>query len=439
MKIGMKGYRLLTRAAVPAAMGYLLYRSRRQPAYRNFWGERFGFSEYPPPKGCPRVWVHAVSVGETNAAKPLIAECLKRWPEADFLLTHMTPTGRDAGKRIVALAPDRISQCYLPYDIPGAMESFFRETKPSIGIVMETEIWPTMMAEARKWGVPMVLANARESQKSLDQALRVPRLMIPAVKQFAVILAQSRPDAVRFKELGAERIQVVGSIKFDIQPDAGQQKKAREWKAAIGRPVVLFASSREGEEALFLEALQKGGKALFQGNPLFLVVPRHPQRFASVRQLFLNSDYRIQSRSELASPDEIAPDTDILLGDSMGEMSFYCALSDIALMGGSFLNYGCQNLIEPCLSGVPVIVGPSTFNFSEVAARAIEEKAAVQVMDFREGLERAAKLLGSAEALKEKSENAVRFASSYTGATERTMTVLDKIWKKQPLGSFPTF
>ena len=133
---------------------------------------------------------------------------------------------------------------------------------------METEIWPTMMAEARKWGVPMVLANARESQKSLDQALRVPRLMIPAVKQFAVILAQSRPDAVRFKELGAERIQVVGSIKFDIQPDAGQQKKAREWKAAIGRPVVLFASSREGEEALFLEALQKGGKALFQGNPL---------------------------------------------------------------------------------------------------------------------------------------------------------------------------
>lgn len=141
-------------------MGYLLYRSRRQPAYRNFWGERFGFSEYPPPKGCPRVWVHAVSVGETNAAKPLIAECLKRWPEADFLLTHMTPTGRDAGKRIVALAPDRISQCYLPYDIPGAMESFFRETKPSIGIVMETEIWPTMMAEARKWGVPMVLANA---------------------------------------------------------------------------------------------------------------------------------------------------------------------------------------------------------------------------------------------------------------------------------------
>ena len=312
------------------------------------------------------MWVHAVSVGETNAAKPLIAECLKRWPEADFLLTHMTPTGRDAGKRIVAMAPDRISQCYLPYDTPGAMEAFFRETKPSIGIVMETEIWPTMMAEAAKWGVPMVLANARESQKSLDQALRVPRLMIPAVKQFAVILAQSRPDAVRFKELGAERIQVVGSIKFDIQPDAGQQKKAREWKAAISRPVVLFASSREGEEALFLEALQKGGKALFQGNPIFLVVPRHPQRFASVRQLFLNSDYRIQSRSELSAPNEIAPDTDILLGDSMGEMSFYCALSDVALMGGSFLNYGCQNLIEPCSSGVPVIVGPSTFNFSEV-------------------------------------------------------------------------
>ena len=142
-----------------------------------FLGERFGFSEYPPPRGCPRVWVHAVSVGETNAAKPLIAECLKRWPEADFLLTHMTPTGRDAGKRIVAMAPDRISQCYLPYDTPGAMEAFFRETKPSIGIVMETEIWPTMMAEAAKWGVPMVLANARESQKSLDQALRVPRLM----------------------------------------------------------------------------------------------------------------------------------------------------------------------------------------------------------------------------------------------------------------------
>lgn len=434
----MKGYRLLTRAAVPAAMAYLLYRSRKQPAYRNFWGERFGFAEYPPPKPCPRVWVHAVSVGETNAAKPLVAAMLRAWPEADFLITHMTPTGRDAGRRIVSLAPERISQCYLPYDTPGAMERFFRETKPSLGVVMETEIWPTMMEEAERWGTPMVLANARESQKSLDQALRVPDLMIPAARRFTAILAQSETDAGHFAKLGAERIVVAGSLKFDIQPDPGQAKVAAAWRDALGRPVLLLASSREGEEALFLEALREK-RSLFPEKTLFLVVPRHPQRFGSVRKLIENSGFRTQSRSELRGPGWVAPDTEVLLGDSMGEMTLYCALSDAALMGGSFLNYGCQNLIEPCASGVPVVVGPSTFNFSEVAANALRAGAAQQAKDFPGALGIAARWLTPGGGLEGLSRNALRFAGSYTGATRRNMEILEKIWRKEPLGPFQTY
>ncbi len=433
MKLTMGKYRLLTRLAVPAAAAYLLMRSRKQPAYRNFWGERFGFSEYPAPKASPRIWVHAVSVGETNAARPLIEAMLEKWPDADILLTHMTPTGRDAGARIAAKAPERISQCYLPYDLPGAMSAFFRQTKPSMAIVMETEIWPVMMEEAERWGVPAVLVNARESEKSLRKALKVKDLMIPAVKRFAAVLAQSEADAARFSQLGAERIAVTGSLKFDIRPDAEQQEKALLWKTAVNRPVELIASTREGEEALLLEALSRRKTSCGSVRNLILLVPRHPQRFDSVAKLIENCGFSVQRKSRIRGPEELSPETEILLGDTMGEMSFYCALADTALMGGSFLEYGCQNLIEPCAAGVPVVLGPSVFNFAEAAANALSAGAALQVKTADEALRQSAAWISDPEELKKRRQAALQFAAGYVGATDRTMAVLEKVWKKEPL------
>lgn len=439
MNLSPSGYRAIARVAAPAAMAYLLMRSRKQPAYRDFWGERFGWSSYPAKGSRPRVWLHAVSVGETNAAKPLAAAMLKAWPEADLLLTHMTPTGRDAGRKIVALAPERVTQCYLPYDIPGAVAKFFRETRPELGVVMETEIWPNLMEAAGRAGVPVVLANARESDKSRIQAEKVIRVMRPAVRSFEAILAQSRGDAENFRRLGAERIRIVGSLKFDIRPDAAQAEKAAAWKAAIARPVVLAASTREGEEAELFKAFAAVRDRFASSRALLLLVPRHPQRFAAVRKMAEEAGLRVQARSALADASGILPETEVLLGDSMGEMSLYCGLADLALMGGSFLNYGCQNLIEPSAQGVPVILGPSTFNFSEAAANAEALGGAVRAKDFGEALALALEWIGDPVRLAALSENALRFAGTYVGATRAIMNTLEKLWKKEPLGPFPTF
>ena len=429
MKLGLEGYRLLTKLAAPAAAGYLLMRSRRQPAYRNFWGERFGWAQYPVPGACPRIWVHAVSVGETNAAAPLIAGILRRWPKTDVLLTHMTPTGRDAGRKILAMAPERVFQCYLPYDTPGAVSEFFRQTKPSVGLIMETEIWPNLMAESEKWGVPVILANARESEKSLKKALRVRELMSATVRRFSMILAQSDADADRFRQLGAESIQVTGSLKFDISPNPALQAMGNAWKKTWGREIELIASTRDGEEALFRTAFldrraRSGGSSL-----LTVLVPRHPQRFDAVFNLLSHNGIRVQRRSGLKAPEDLLPETEVLLGDSMGEMDFYCAMADVAVMGGSFLPYGCQNLIEPCAQGVPVILGPSVFNFAAVAEKAIRSGAAVQVENMEAALATSLVWLKAREDLKDRSVRAAEFSKSYTGATERTLDALEQVWK----------
>ena len=227
MKITPGMYRAFTMVALPLASLYLMWRSRKQPAYRDFWDERFAWSSYPPKGEKPRVWLHAVSVGETNAAKPLLETMLKAWPECDVLLTHMTPTGREAGRALVDLAPERIHQCYLPYDAPYAVERFFRQTRPTMGVIMETEVWPNVMREAARLGIPMVLANARESEKSKAKAEQVIDVMRPAFASFSAVLAQSDEDAERLASLGAPNITVCGSIKFDLKPDASQRLEER--------------------------------------------------------------------------------------------------------------------------------------------------------------------------------------------------------------------
>lgn len=428
MKLTPSMYRAVTVVALPLASLYLMWRSRKQPAYRRYWDERFAWSNFPLKTERPRVWIHAVSVGETNAAKPLLSAILARWPECDVLLTHMTPTGRDAGKKLVALAPDRIHQCYLPYDAPYAVEKFFRQTQPTLGIIMETEVWPNIMSEAHRRGVPIVLANARESEKSRAQAAKFIDVMGPAFGSFAAILAQSEEDRKRLESLGGRNITVCGSVKFDIRPNPSQVATARAWKEKLPKPVVLVASTRRGEEIRFAQAMAARRDLLRRAQ--FWIVPRHPERFDEVAVILQDAGFRVLRRSSIRAPEKIPEDTDVILGDSMGEMSFYCALSDMVAMGGSFQPLGAQNVIEPALAGNPIVVGPSTYNFDKVIRDGIAAGAMVQVQDPAEALAQFEKWLDDPASRIRASEAALAFSHEYAGATERMMSILEVLWQK---------
>ena len=302
MSLARAVYTLLVWIAVPFAALYLLWRSRRQPAYRAHWGERFGWARYPRlDDGRPLIWVHAVSVGETRAAEPLVAALAARYPQHAFLLTHMTPTGRATGAELAARWPGRITQVYLPYDLPFAVRRFLRAFTPVIGIGMETETWPNLLAAARDAGLPMVLVNARLSEKSLAKARRAPGLMREAARCFTMVLAQTEADAARMREVGAERIEVIGNLKFDIALDEALVERGREFRrSAGGRPVLLFAVTREGEEELLLDALARS-PADSRADALVIVVPRHPQRFDEVAALIEARGYAVSRRSSMAA------------------------------------------------------------------------------------------------------------------------------------------
>lgn len=426
MQITPGMYRAFTMVALPLASLYLMWRSRKQPAYREFWDERFAWSAYPPRGERPRVWLHAVSVGETNAARPLLEAILKSWPECDVLLTHMTPTGREAGSRLVSLAPERIHQCYLPYDAPYAVERFFRQTRPTMGVIMETEVWPNVMREAKRLGVPMVLANARESEKSRKKAAQFIAVMRPAFASFSAVLAQSEEDAARLASLGAENIHVCGSIKFDLKPDASQCAAASAWRSTIDRPVALLASTRAGEEVRFARAIAV--KRDLCRRALVLVVPRHPQRFDEAAQAFEAEGLKVVRRSMIHDPVSIPADADVLLGDSMGEMSFYCALADMAAMGGSFEPFGSQNVIEPAMAGAALVVGPSVFNFDKIVRDGVAEGAMRQVETPEAALEIFEAWLSDDVACRAAGERAKRFAADWSGATGRMMQILEELW-----------
>ncbi len=427
MKVIQGVYRAVTMVALPLASLYLTWRSRRQPAYREFWDERFAWSTYPLRGDRPRVWIHAVSVGETNAVEPLLRRMLAAWPDCDVLLTHMTPTGRETGGRLVRMAPDRIHQCYLPYDAPYAVERFFQQTRPTLGIVMETEVWPNVMAEAKRLGIPMVLANARESEKSRRQAARWIQLMGPAFASFSAVLAQSAEDEARLRSLGAQNITVCGSIKFDIEPDPSQRAAAKDWKARLVKPVALLASTRQGEEWLFAEAL-KGRPELLKRVHL-LVVPRHPQRFDEAARVFSERGFSVVRRSQITDPLKIRGDVDVILGDSMGEMSFYCALADMTAMGGSFGDFGSQNVIEPAMAGSPVVVGPSTFNFDEIVKNGVECGAMRRVRDAGEALALFEHWLEHPGERRAAGAAALDFSGRWSGAAGRMMNILEALWQ----------
>lgn len=427
MKITLGMYRAISTICLPLAGLYLMWRSRRQKEYRYYWDERFAWTTYPLRTTRPRVWVHAVSVGETNATRPLLKAMLEKWPDCDILLTHMTPTGRKAGEKIVQMAPERIRQCYLPYDAPYAVEKFFRQTRPTMGVIMETEVWPNIMLCAKRNGIPVVLANARESEKSLAKANKFIELMRPAFSAFAAVLAQSEEDKERIESLGSTNVSVCGSLKFDIPPHKSQAAAAKSWKMKIEKQVVLAASTRDGEEKMLFDEILKN-KAVLKDN-LFLVVPRHPQRFDEVFTLASDLGLQTARRSEFTDPSQIPSEVEVLIGDTMGEMSFYCALADVTLMGGSFGEYGCQNVIEPAMAGSPVVCGPSTYNFEKIVSDGAAAGCIIRCSGMEDGLRIALEVLYDQDKRRLMSLAAQSFSREWSGATKRMMNILEEIWQ----------
>ena len=416
-------YSLLWWLILPLALLRLWWRGRKEPGYRQHVAERFGF--FPALTSTrSKIWIHAVSVGETRAAEPLLRALLEEYPSCDIILTHMTATGRATGAALFGSLSPRVSQYFLPYDTGWMMSRFLRHFSPRLCILMETEIWPNLIAQCNKRGVPVMLANARMSERSLRRAQKVSSLMIKAASQIDCVAAQTQADAERLRQYGATTVHVTGSVKFDVAPPDAANDIKDFLRARIGnRPVLLCASTREGEEAMLLEALS----SLQTQDALLLLVPRHPQRFDDVAKMVEAHDLSLIRRSALSSITAIPSDVRVLLGDSMGEMFGYYATADLAFIGGSLLPFGGQNLIEACAVGTPVLIGPYTFNFEAVTHDAIEAGAAIAVHSATHLMQEAARLFASPPVRQQMSEKAVGFAQAQRGATTRTMALVHQL------------
>jgi 3-deoxy-D-manno-octulosonic-acid transferase len=428
-------YSLLMWLAQPLLRRKLARRGRQEPGYLEAVPERFG--HYSNPALAPdgrTLWLHAVSLGETRAAAVLVARLRVRWPEMRLLLTSGTATGRAEGAKL--LQPGDI-QAWQPWDTPGATQRFLAHFRPNLGILMETEIWPNLVAACHKAGVPLMLANARMSDKSAHQARRLAWLSLPAFRGLTAVWAQTQADAAALTGLGAPVRGVFGNLKFDAEPNPTQCAVGQTWRAQAARPVVMLASSREGEEAALLGVL-KSFRALapvdtaqsatesIVNSIQWLIVPRHPQRFDDVAAMAQARGFKVLRRS--AWPDGPPAPTDIApvlwLGDSLGEMALYYSLADVALLGGSFAPLGGQNLIEAAACACPVVLGPHTFNFLEASELAVAAGAALRVATLHEAVSVAARLLAEPGAQTAMAARASAFAHTHRGAVDKTVTAV---------------
>jgi 3-deoxy-D-manno-octulosonic-acid transferase len=345
----------------------------------------------------------------------MIQALLRTHPDHRIVLTHMTPTGRDTR---IDVAKDALVRCYLPYDFPRAVARFLDHFQPRVGVLMETEIWPNLIHACSARGVPLYLVNARLSEKSWTRYRRFSALARASLGQLAGIVAQGEHDAQRLRDLGAPEVSIAGNLKFDVAVPPEQLELGLSWRSRWGeRPVLLAASTREGEEVLLLDALQM----LDVPQLLFVIVPRHPQRFDEVAALIEQRGLRLQRRSAGVGVDQR---TQVLLGDSMGEMFAYYAACDVAFIGGSLRPYGAQNVIEACAAGKAVLVGPSTYNFVEAAAGAVAAGAALQVKDADELMRAAKRLLLERDTALQMGTAGLAFCRAHQGATERILRSL---------------
>ncbi len=414
-------YSLAWWLALPLVLLRLWWRGRKEPGYRRHIAERLGLYSNLAGSNRPVIWIHAVSVGETRAAEPLVSALLAACPDHTILLTHMTATGRTTAIELFGQLSPRVTLCFLPYDTGWMMSRFLRHFSPRLCILMETEIWPNLIAQCNRFHVPVALVNARMSERSLARAHYVSGMMSDAARGITCVAAQTYGDSERLKQYGARSVEVTGNIKFDVNPPEPAILQGISLRTRIGsRPVLLWASTRDGEEQLLLDALP----LLNTSDVLIIIVPRHPQRFDDVAQMISLRGLAMCRRSELPGDSAIPPDVRLLLGDSMGEMFAYCAAADVVFIGGSLLPLGGQNLIEACAVGKPVLVGPHTFNFGAITANAVAAGAAIRVSDAAELMQQAGSLLLNASLREEMGRKALEFAQQQRGATDRTMSLL---------------
>ena len=404
-------YQILWQIAPPVIRYYLRRRAQKNPAYAEHWAERFGQPHPSPVTGA--VWLHAVSVGETRAAQPLIAALRRRFPDAPLLITQMTPTGRATAQ---ALYPD--AQCrYLPYDRRDWVAQFLREHRPLFGVVMETELWANLLNEAHRQKIPMFVANARLSEKSARGYRRIDALIRPALQTLSGCLAQTEEDAERLRQLGAANVSVCGNSKYDIAPPEDKIELAAQWRRHLGRRRVFVAASTREKDGTdeaheILRAWRQHGCA----DDLLVLVPRHPERFGAAAEYAQSLGLTVQKRS---SGEAVAPSTQVWVGDSMGEMFAYYALADAVFVGGSLVDTGCQNIIEPMSCGKPVLFGPSVYNFQAACTGALAFGAARQIASADELVQTVYRWWQNPEEATALAQRAVQFVAQHKGASER--------------------
>lgn len=423
-------YSGLMRLAQPLLRRKMAKRAVQEPAYGEAVDERFGRYTQPRETSSSLVWLHAVSLGETRTASVLLDGLRAQYPGLRILLTHGTATGRAEGRAL--LRPGDV-QVWQPWDTRLVVERFFDHFKPRLVLLMETEVWPCAVASAHARNTPMVLINGRLSDKSLQQALTLSPLACPAYAGLTAVYAQTNSDAKRYRQLGVEVAGVFGNLKFDATPCVAQLTTGKTWRKALNQPVILLASSREGEEALFIDVIIAKNQRIHvpaapdSVAPKWLVVPRHPQRFDEVASLVKQRGLTLSRRSSWSGPpfdNDEAMRADVWLGDTLGEMPLYYALGDVALLGGSFEKLGGQNLIEAAACGCPVVMGPHTFNFAGAAELAEAAGAAQRVTDMAGAVAWATQCVSEPETQHHMAQAALAFASTHQGATKRTVNAL---------------
>ncbi|MDI5996433.1 lipid IV(A) 3-deoxy-D-manno-octulosonic acid transferase [Pseudomonas sp. MDMC216] len=415
-------YTLLLHLALPLIALRLALRARKAPAYARRINERFSLGL--PTMKPDGIWVHAVSVGESIAAAPMIRALQAHYPDLPITVTCMTPTGSE---RIQALFGSSVQHCYLPYDLPWAAARFLDRVQPRLAVVMETELWPNHIHQCAKRGIPVALANARLSERSARGYARFGKLTAPMLGELSLIAVQTQTEAQRFLDLGARPgcVEVTGSIKFDLKIDAELLQRAdalrQQWQATT-RPVWIAASTHAGEDEIVLAAHRQLLKT--QPDALLILVPRHPERFNSVHELCISERLTTRRRS---TAEAVQASDQVLLGDTMGELLFLYALADIAFVGGSLVANGGHNLLEPAALGKPVLSGPHLFNFLEIAAQLREAGALSEVENAMQLADKVAALLNEPSKMQRMSQVGLSVLKANQGALERLLEGLQRL------------
>lgn len=412
-------YTILFTLAIPLVLLRLLWRGIKAPAYWQRWLERFGASPNLSSQTAT-IWIHAVSVGEVEACRPLVKTLRAEFPQHQLLITTMTPTGSE---RVKLLFADSVTHCYLPYDLPFAINRFLNKIKPQFGIIMETEIWPNLLLCCEQKNIPLVLANARMSERSAKRYSRLANFTKIILNSLQLIAAQGQQDRQRFYDLGADikKVHAIGNLKYEINLPASLKEQAEAMRNMWdnNRPVWIAASTHEGEDEIVLNASRQI-RAQFP-DLLLIIVPRHPERFDRVTALTQRAGFKTLRRSEYRP---CSSDVQVLVVDTMGELPLFYAASDVAFVGGSLVPHGGHNLLEPAALGRAVITGPHYFNFNEITTQFIEAEAAIQVIDTQSLADTVINLLENAQQRAQMGEAGLQLIANSQGASMRLVNLI---------------